>query len=318
MNGKSQSVGGSRRSSVLFVIGLLTFGVTAFAVVEQRFNDCTLVGPGAYPQTFSQLNHSTANGHLVMLGGDGDVNNPKWFHVKEAGNFVAAYYNDLNSPGYLQRTATEKADDIEAYLEDMFDGDGGGGVYLVGVPTWLVINEISNGLWPDNQAYRTWVRGVAARLTQTYGHKVVMLAPFQTAITNDADWQGLAANSYIGVQVYLSGREIRAQNYSVAWCQNQYQTSKNSFLARGVPASKLFLVEHFGWTASTAGWGRASVLENEWHQAIDARSTAAANVAFAGFVAYGWGSYNEDNFDPDYFDAHQAPFADTYNDHFLP
>jgi hypothetical protein len=315
MKGKVKLVGGTRGLLLLLVMGTLV--ATAGAVVEQRFNDCTLVGPGAYPQTFGQLNHPSANGHLVMLGGDGDVNNPKWFHVKEAGNFVCAYYNDLNSPGYLQRTATQKADDIEAYLEDMFDGDGGGG-YPVGVPTWLVINEISNGLWPNNQTYRTWVRNVASRLKNTYGHKVVMLAPFQTAITNDADWQGLAANAYIGIECYLSGREIRAQNYSVAWCQNQYQASKNSYLARGIPASKLFLTEHFGWTSDTAGWGRASVLENEWHQAIDARSEAAQNVGFAGFVAYGWGSYDEDNFEPDYFDDHQWPFADTYNDYVLP
>ena len=316
MAGLFKRMGGGWSLVLVVAVGVVA-AATALAVVEQRFNDCTLVGPGAYPQTFGQLNHTTANGHLVMLGGDGDANNPKWFHVKEAGNFVSAYYNTLNDPGYLQRTATQKADDIEAYLADVFDGDGGGG-YPVGIPTWLVINEISNGLWPNNQTYRTWVRGVASRLKNTYGHKVVMLAPFETAITNNADWQGLATNAYIGIEAYLSGREIRAQNYSVAWCQNYYQNCKNSYLARGIPASKLFLTEHFGWTPSTSSWGRASVLENEWHQAIDARSQAAKNVGFAGFVAYGWGSYDETNFDPDYFDDHQAPFANTYNDWALP
>src|SRR5687768_16078235 len=114
MSRKFQFVGRQNRSLLLFVVGVICCGVTAFAVVEQRFNDCTLVGPGAYPQTFSQLNQPSANGHLVMLGSDGDVNNPKWFHVKEAGNFVAAYYNNLNDPGYLQRTAAQKADDIAA------------------------------------------------------------------------------------------------------------------------------------------------------------------------------------------------------------
>jgi hypothetical protein len=301
----------------LLVLGLFAFATPVGAQVIQRFVDCTLVGPGAYPLTFNQLNWPSANGHLVMLGGDGDVNNPKWWYVKEAGNFVCAYYNTLNDPGYLQRTATQKADDIEAYLRTVFNGDGGGG-YAVGIPTWLVINEISNGLWPDNQTYRTWVRGVASRLRNVYGHKVIMLAPFETALSNNADWQGLATNAYIGIEAYLSGREIRAQNYSVSWCQNYYQASKNSYLARGIPASKLFLVEHFGWTPSTASWGRASVLENEWHQAINARSQAADNVGFAGFIGYGWGSYDETNFAPDYFDAHQWPFADTFNNYNLP
>jgi hypothetical protein len=253
----------------------------------------------------------------VILGGDGNASNPKWYHVKAAGNFVAAYYNDLNSPGYLQRTATQKADDIHNYLASVFDGDGGGG-YPVSIPKWVFINEISNGVWPNNQTYRTWVRGVASRLKNTYGHNVVMLAPFQTALNNDADWQGLASNAYIGVQCYLSGREIRAQNYSVSWCQSQYQTSKNSYLNRGVPASKIFLTEHFGWSADTTEWGRSSVPEADWHQAINARTQAARNVGFAGFVGYGWGSYNEDNFTPQHFDSHQAPFANTYNNYTLP
>ena len=49
-----------------------------------------------------------------------------------------------------------------------------------------------------------------------------------------------------------------------------------------------------------------------------ARSTAAKNVGFAGFVGYGWASYDETNFESDYFDAHQSPFANTYNNHNLP
>ena len=308
-----------RAALPVLVIAMLTtaFVTSVDGVVDQRIDDCTLVGPGAYPQTFGQLNWTSPNGHLIMLGGDGDAANPKWWHVKNAGNFVCAYYNNLNEPGYLQRTATQKADDIHNYLLAMFNGDGGGG-YPVGIPTWLVINEISNGLWPDNQTYRTWVRGVVARLAQTYGHKVVILAPFETAITNNADWQALAGNAYIGIEAYLSGREIRAQNNSVAWCQSYYQNCKNTYLNRGVPASKLFLVEHFGWTASTASWGRASVLENEWHAAIAARTQAARNVGFAGFVGYGWGSYDELVWDPAYFDAHQWVFANTYNNYTVP
>src|SRR5688500_6459290 len=92
---------------VLGTLAFLPYGKRAGAGLDQRLVDCTLVGPGAYPLTFGQLNWENANGPLVMLGGDGDANNPKWFHVKEAGNFVCAYYNTLNDPGYLQRTAAQ-------------------------------------------------------------------------------------------------------------------------------------------------------------------------------------------------------------------
>ena len=100
--------------------------------------------------------------------------------IKTNGNFLAAYYNDLNT-GWTTMTGTQKADDIENnYIIANFTSTGV-------KTTWVILNEISAGTWPGNQTYRTWVGDLVARLKNTYGHSVILLSPFPNPGANDAD-----------------------------------------------------------------------------------------------------------------------------------
>jgi hypothetical protein len=92
----------------------------------------------------------------------------------------------------------------------------------------------------------------------------------------------------------LSGQEILAQNFSVSWCQGVYQSSITSYNALGIPTSRLILGEHFGQTLSNAGYGRSGVSSNNWDSAINARSQAALDAGFAGFIGYDWGGNGMD------------------------
>jgi hypothetical protein len=138
------------------------------------------------------------------------------------------------------------------------------------------------------------VHDVVHRLKNTYNHKVILLSPFQTVSANAADWQAVSQDAYVAVECYLSGEELREDGRSSiadmqAWAETQYQASKNSYLNKGVPSSKLFLVEHYGQTFSGTGWGRAGTTTSTWKNCIRARCRAIKNVGFAGTLSYCWG-----------------------------
>lgn len=252
---------------------------TARAAAARRFDVATFGGA-----RFDALNWPTnathRNGHFLAMGSD--AHRPE---INANGNFLAAYYNDLNT-GWTTMTGAQKADDIESnYIRPRFTNTG--------VETsWVILNEISASQWPTNQAYRTWVFNLVRRLKNTYGHTVILLVPFAHLQRHDRDWQRVSRYAYIGVQNYLSGQEIKHQRYSVRWCRKQYEESKDSYRQHGVPADKLYLVEYFAQTLAGTGRGRpgrSGVSSSEWDKAIKARSIAAHQVRFAGFVSYAWG-----------------------------
>jgi hypothetical protein len=111
----------------------------------------------------------------------------------------------------------------------------------------------------------------------------------------------------------LSGEEVNASGNSVAWCEAQYLDAVAAYGALGVGLDRLFLVEHFGQTTPDKSWGRAGVSVAGWHNAIEARSTAAAAVGFAGFVSYAW-SWNLMHES----DANRIGFMQTYAAQELP
>ncbi|HTL30478.1 MAG TPA: hypothetical protein VL282_14705, partial [Tepidisphaeraceae bacterium] len=178
-------------------------------------------------------------------------------------------------------TGTQAADQIENYILTNFTNTGV-------KTTWVAINEISGSLWPSNSTYRAWLRTCMARLHGTYGHKIILFAPFANPANNAADWVPLSGNCYIAIEKYLSGAAVNASGNSVSWCQSQYQSSKNSYTALGIASGQLFLAEHFGQTVAGTNWGRSGVSYAGWDNAINARSTAAHNVGFAGFIGYAW------------------------------
>lgn len=227
---------------------------------------------------FQHLNFPSGNGHFVAMGDD--------IHRAELlanGNILAIYYNDFDMGPFTNGAQTAAM--IEQYSESFFMNTGPR-------PDWIVLNEISGSQWPTNQTYRTWVQDVVHALHNTYGYSVIVYSPFATVAGNAASWQAVSADAYIGVENYLSGQEVQAQNFSVSWCQNQYESSISTYNARGVPTSRLILGEHFGQTLAGTGYGRAGVSSNDWVNAILARDAAALNDGFAGFIGYDWGNDN--------------------------
>lgn len=249
---------------------------------------------------FDHLNWVSTNGHLLCMGTDAHR-----AELNGNGNFLAAYYNSLSSL-YGSTTGDQAADSIENYIITNFTTTGV-------KTTWVAINEISGSLWPSNSAYRAWLRTCMARLHGTYGHKIILFAPFSNPANNAADWVPLSGNCYIAIEKYLSGSAINASGNSVSWCQSQYQSSKNSYTALGIAAGQLFLAEHFGQTVAGTGWGRDGVSYAGWDNAINARSTAAHNVGFAGFIGYAWSKNGMG-----VSEADMVHFEDTYRAKTLP
>lgn len=278
----------SRRHRKILLLLALAGGLLSevAAAYDNRFDlavMCCNCGDKRFcPAQLDALNWTSPNGHLLAMGSDADRAT-----VNGKGNFIAAYYDTFNDPGYLLRTATQKADDIHQYCLDRYTSTGT-------ITTWILVNEISSGAWPGTPAYRTWVSGVVSRLKNTYGHKVILFAPFQTVSQNDTDWTAVSANAFIAAECYLSGEELRQNGRSSiaemqAWAETQYQACKDSYINHGVPSSKLFIAEHYGQTASGTGWGRAGVTTSTWENCIRARCRAIKSVGFSGTASYCWG-----------------------------
>jgi len=272
-----------KRASTLLIVSILLLGPnTSFAQELEpslRFDVATFCCPCTLSDhfcdaQFEALNWVSANGHYLAMGTDWRRND-----VEDNGNRLAFYSNTLNS-GWTQMTGEEKADQIWNLASLNFPG---------GVPQYFILNEISAGLWPTNPAYRAWVHDVVHTLKNTYGVDPIVASPFQNPGRNDTDWQAVSEDAYIAIETYLSGLEIKNAEFSLEWCETQYQKSKQSYLNRGVPESRLILIEHFGQTTDASGWGRAGVSNEEWDYAIIIRSMAAKTVGFTGFLSYAWG-----------------------------
>jgi hypothetical protein len=265
----------------LFVWGLIrpqkpepaTAPTNRFEVFGNDTSNCTPTSPHFCPVELDHLNAVTTNGKFLASSNDSTKS-----LVNGAGNFQCADYEIL-SDGYGTITGVQKADNIRAAVVAGFPN---------GTPQWLFLNEISPSLW-QQQNYRWWIIGTCQRLHNTYNHEVIVAAPFQTINAHPIDWQSLADVAHIGIECYLSGPEIRTNGMSVSWCQSQYQASKNSYVAQGIAANRLFLIENFGCGPATNGWGRAGESLSNWLTEIGVRSTAAHNVGFQGYCSYQWG-----------------------------
>ncbi len=224
---------------------------------------------------FDALNVPSANGRFLALTTDAQR-----LKIAAQGNVLAVYHNSLND-GWTTNTPAESAAKFNQYALNNHTSTGPR-------PDWIVLNEISSSQWQNSSDYRDWLVEVVRLLRQTYAFNVVVYAPFSNPGNSSTWWTALSSNAYVAAEVYLSGAEIKAQNYSVSWCQGQYQSSLNSYNAVGVPKAKLILGEHFAQTVAGTGWGRSGIASNEWDQAINARSRAALNLGFTGFASYAW------------------------------
>ena len=292
----------SRLASALFAtIAVLTLSHSAPAY-DSHF-DYTAFGSTFGQSQLDVLNYPSMNGNYMMTSGD--THRPE---MVANGNALAEFYNnfnaDYNHPTAERRTPTAEAAFINTYTLNNSANNGAR-------PEWLILNEISSSQWqlnpgaPSLSEHRTWVIDTVTLLNDVYGYKVITYSPYQKLGTtaNAPSWQALAAKSYIAIEAYLSGPEVMTggTDYAsrVAYAQGQYQAAKNSYLADGLDASRLFVSEHFAnntatYTDSTGvhttGWGRAGLASaSDWDQVIMERQDAMKNVGFAGFLAYSWG-----------------------------
>ncbi len=266
-----------------FLFGLCLCALSclrAQATPDLKFDVATFCCHCAPDNTFCQtqfdhLNFPTTNGHYIAMGSDAHR-----MELATNGNALAVYYDTFNV-GYSSNSAAVQAALINQYAEDGFTNTGAR-------PDWIVLNEISSGLWPSDASYRAWVRDVVAALKTTHGFNVILYSPFPNPANNAADWKAVATNAYIGVENYISGAEAQGFGFSVSACQSVYQSSITSYTNLGVPRGKVMLGEHFGQTTSGTGWGRDGVTSNNWDSAIRVRNQAAQNIAFAGYLTYAW------------------------------
>lgn len=257
------------------ILAVLVTSLAARATPDLKFDVFTFDNNTLSPPEFDHLNFPTTNGHYIAMGGD-----THRMELATNGNALAIYYNTFND-GYSTNSGAQQAAMIDQYAVSLF-------TTLGPKPNWVVLNEISSGLWVSDSNYRPWVRDVVHALKTTYGYNVILYAPFPNPGNNGADWQAVSADAYIGIENYLSGSEIKANGFSVSYCQGQYQSSITSYTGLGVARAKLMLGEHFSQTTSGTGYGRSGVSSNDWDSAIVARDQAAQNIAFTGFLTYAW------------------------------
>jgi hypothetical protein len=266
---------------VVALFGVVAVGATALGVADRRFDTCTMFGsadggdPHWSANNLNHLNFGTANGHFLSMPTDSQR-----VTINGAGNFYAAYYNSLTSL-FGPYNGSQAADQIEAYIVQNCTANGV-------KPTWVILNEISGSQWPSNASYRSWLRTCVGRLKVTYGHSIILCAPFTHPANNAADWVPLSQNCYIGIEGYLTGAAVNASGNSVSYCQTEYQSFKTSYLNLGIAASQLYLVEHYANTVANTAWGRSGVSSAGWDNAIRTRISGMKNVGFAGYVGFGW------------------------------
>jgi hypothetical protein len=282
---------------VSFSIAIVSPATTALAVPDLHFDYTSFESTFGQSQ-FDVLNYPSINGNYMMTSTDN--HRPE---MVANNNQLAQFYNSLTDR-YAEQTTKNgaaAADVIHQYTVNNSTNNGPR-------PTWMVLNEISSSLWSANpgspaiSTYRTWLIDCVTRLSEHHGYKVVTLAPFQNPGANDASWQALSAiaGNYVGVECYLSGPEVMAGGSDhasrLAWATGQYQASKQSYLNRGVPEDKIFVIEHFAnnnthlENGTPVGWGRAGLASaDEWDQVIMIRQDAIKAVGFDGFLTYNWG-----------------------------
>lgn len=287
------------RPSRAIMAAILSF---CFAIAAPAYDihfDYAVFGESFGKKHFDVLNYASLNGKYLML-----TTGRHRKAMVSKGNDVALFYNSLQQRYDVHETkdGNLSADEIDTYVSRDSAPNGS-------KPKLLILNEISSSLWaadpgpPTKSTYRTWLIQCITRLHDHYGYDVVALSPYQNPRSNDASWQAISQVAYIGIECYLSGTEVwnsgTTNEQRLAWAQSQYQASKNAYIRHGVPAPKLFVVEHFANNTAKhtdpngksmpARWGRAG-LESaaNWDTVIQLRQDAIFNVGFAGFLAYNW------------------------------
>ena len=247
--------------------------------------------------------------------------------IKAKGNQVGHYVNELNPSASCTLT--------DAWTPDKgCDGGSGCGWRCIRGADWadqLVADQIETfGDYPApelmalNEAwstiydpgdpgiyYRQFLRDLTAQLVAR-GRLPLLYVQQRTAPAGPYPLLSeIADHALIGVEAYLSGREILAAPQQCAppydasnWCYQQYRVMRDAIRNSGSPAipyPRLVMLEHFGTNlyryvdgngnAATAGWGRAydptsgTPTTDNWNTAIERRARATQALPSLGGVA---------------------------------
>jgi len=247
-------------------------------------------GASLDPEVFTRLNERDPDdrGHYIVM--------PTTEHkadIERVGNRLAHYHKSLNTDE--SKRATWPNLSAEFMAKGIADRHAAAGF----ATRWIFVNEISATRWPAAPGYRRWVIDVARHL-EGEGFNVAIFSPFAKLRPNrpaGPDWKTLSDHAWIVIEGYLSGRRILEQmrnGDALAWSRNCYLEMRKSYEHYGVPRRRLFIAEHFGHTqhGPRRNWGRCGISQKNWLAAIEARSTAARDVGFAGYVSFAW-MYNQ-------------------------
>jgi len=167
------------------------------------------------------------------------------------------------------------------------------------IPTYWILNEISFKRWfgskkkPYLKSYHKYVIDVAKRLHDAHPEiKAIICSPSLQVKkkTFPQDWKALAKYAYVGVEAYLNSSFIKKVKFNVAKLRTEYIRGINSYVAAGVPRSKMVVFEEFAMTSSGTFFGSGGLTPSEWAKTIANRNKALRGLKVAGFASYGWSS----------------------------
>src|SRR5690242_4648978 len=116
--------------------------------------------PGANPHfgqaQFNVLNYPSINGNYMNTSTDD--HRPE---MLANNNQLAEFYNWLQQryDAHTTKDGNVSADEINAYVQSNSP--------TLSSPKWLVLNEMSTSLWPNNATYRAWLIQTATKLHDT-------------------------------------------------------------------------------------------------------------------------------------------------------
>jgi len=241
-----------RGAILLIALLALSFTVSVLGAKQLNFDvylaicpaTAKAAGPYCPPKTKDQLcfcEHdfkriNSQGNHYISVTDNGHKD-----EIEKAGNAMSYYVNRMNDGYYKKQSAKAFAAALYQDACKKFDGCNK-------VPKWWILNEISASKWAAaNVKYQKYVVDLTAAL-KAKKLNVIVAAPFDEPKRAGKYWKALSKLGYIGVENYVSGKELKAKKFSLSWLKAQYKKSITAFARLGVPKSRLFVFESYGST----------------------------------------------------------------------
>jgi len=282
-------------------------------------------------------------GRVVIIGQpryghreDGSYAFDAYAAIKERGNTVGHYVNELNPSasctvaeawtpdkgctggsgcGWRCIRGADWADELVAREVETY------GSYPA--PALMALNEAWSLLYESSDAgiyYRQFLRDLVVQL-EARGRLPLLYVQQRTSAAGPFTLLSeIGDHALIGVEAYLSGREVLAAPHQCAppydgsnWCTQQYARMRNAIRNTGsppIPYGRLVMLEHFAtnkWhytdtngNRATAGWGRAydddqasptfgTPSVSAWNLVVERRARAVkALSSLGGAASYCW------------------------------